>query len=57
MLCDRCQQPLIEIVRYGELLTGCINCNCWRGTKSPFVIELSVEDFKGLFHFVGVQSR
>ena len=31
-----------------ERLTGCIECNCWRGDKSPFMVELSVEDFAAL---------
>jgi hypothetical protein len=42
MDCERCQQPLIEIERYGEQLTGCIDCNCWRGSKSAFIMDLSV---------------
>ena len=48
MLCDRCDQPLIEIDRYGERLTGCIECNCWRGDKSAFIVELAPEDFQSL---------
>ena len=48
MLCDRCEQKLIEIDRDGERLTGCIECNCWRGDKSAFIVELSVEDFAAL---------
>ena len=48
MLCDRCDQPLIEIDRYGERLIGCIECNCWRGSKSAFIVELSVEDIQAL---------
>ena len=48
MLCDRCDQPLIEIDRYGERLTGCIECNCWSGNKSAFIVELSVEDIQAL---------
>ena len=43
MDCDRCQQPLIKIVRYGEQLIGCIDCNCWSGTRSAFVWT-SIED-------------
>jgi hypothetical protein len=42
--CDRCQQPLIKIVRYGEQLIGCIECNCWRGGKSAFIQDLWTED-------------
>ena len=44
MLCDRCEQPLIEIDRYGERLTGCLECNSWRSDKRAFIVELSVED-------------
>src|SRR5262245_59263892 len=33
--------PLIEIDHYGERLTGCIECNTWRGSKIAFVKELS----------------
>ena len=48
MDCDRCQQPLIKIVRYGEQLIGCIDCNCWSGTKSAFVMDLSIEEIQAL---------
>jgi hypothetical protein len=48
MDCDRCQQPLIEIDRYGEQLIGCIECNCWRGEKSAFILDLSIEDIQAL---------
>jgi hypothetical protein len=48
MLCDRCDQPLIEIDHYGERLTGCIQCNCWRSDKRAFIVELAVEDFQAL---------
>ena len=48
MQCDRCGERLIEIDRRGEWLTGCIECNCWRGDKSAFIVELSVEDFAAL---------
>ena len=27
--CPRCNEPLIEIVRFGERLIGCIECNRW----------------------------
>ena len=47
MLCD-CGGELIEIDRYGELLTGCIECNRWRSSQSAFIVELSVEDFEAL---------
>jgi hypothetical protein len=48
MHCDRCQQPLIKIDRYGEQLIGCIECNCWRGSKSAFVMDLSIEEIQAL---------
>ena len=46
--CDRCEQPLIEIDRHGERLTGCLDCNVWSGSKGAFVVELSVEDSEAL---------
>jgi hypothetical protein len=27
--CPHCEEPLIEIDHYGELLIGCIVCNWW----------------------------
>jgi hypothetical protein len=48
MQCDSCGEPLIEIDRYGERLTGCIECNCWRGGKSAFIVELSSENIQAL---------
>lgn len=48
MLCDRCNSSLVEIEHYGEQLTGCLECNVWRGSKRAFIIELSVEDFDAL---------
>jgi hypothetical protein len=48
MECERCQQPLIKVDRYGEQLIGCIDCNCWRGTGSAFVMDLSVEEIQAL---------
>ena len=48
MECERCQQPLIKVDRYGEQLIGCIDCNCWRGTRSAFVMDLSVEEIQAL---------
>jgi hypothetical protein len=48
MQCDRCGERFIEIDRYGERLTGCIECNRWSSNKSAFVVELSVEDFEAL---------
>ena len=47
MLCD-CGGELIDIDRYGELLTGCMECNRWRSSKSAFAVELSPEDFRAL---------
>lgn len=46
--CDRCKRPLIEIDHYGERLIGCVECNCWRGSKRAFIVELSVEDIEAL---------
>ena len=46
--CDRCEQPLIEIDHYGERLTGCLECNVWNGSKSSYVVELSIEDVAAL---------
>jgi len=48
MNCDCCDEPLIEIDHDGDRLLGCIECNCWRGGKSAFVVYLSVEDFQAL---------
>ena len=48
MRCDRCGERLLEIDRYGERLTGCIECNRWSSSKGAFVVELSVEDFEAL---------
>ena len=39
---------MIEIDRYGERLIGCIDCNCWQGRKSAFIVDLSVEDIQAL---------
>jgi hypothetical protein len=48
MECERCHQPMIEIDRYGERLIGCLDCNCWRGGRSDFIQDLSVEDIQAL---------
>jgi hypothetical protein len=48
MRCDRCGGRLIEIDRYGERLTGCIECNRWSSNQSAFVVELSIEDGEAL---------
>jgi hypothetical protein len=55
MVCDRCEQPLIEIDRRGERLTGCLDCNCWQG-REAFVVELSVEDFHALRELKALKS-
>jgi hypothetical protein len=47
-VCGRCGSPLIEIDHYGQTLVGCLECNCWRGSKSAFVVELAVEDIQTL---------
>ena len=44
--CFQCIRPLIEIDHYGERLTGCLECNVWRGSKRAFIVELSVEDIQ-----------
>lgn len=54
--CDRCNAPLIEIDHYGERLSGCIECNCWQGSKRAFIAELSVEDFEALRMMKGDES-
>ena len=56
MLCD-CGGELTEIDRYGELLTGCIECNLWRSSQSVFIVELSVEDIEALRIGKRVQFR
>ena len=38
----------MEIERDGARLIGCIECNCWRSSKSAFIVELSVEDIQAL---------
>ena len=38
MVCDRCEEGLIEIDRYGERLTGCIECNRWRSEQRAFIV-------------------
>jgi len=48
MNCERCNEPMIEIEHYGEQLVGCIECNCWQGGRSAYVVHLSVEDFQAL---------
>jgi hypothetical protein len=48
MDCDRCNGPLIEIDRYRERLVGCIECNCCRGGRSAFILDLSIEEIQAL---------
>jgi hypothetical protein len=48
MLCDRCDQPLIEIDRYGELLERRQERVYCRGDKSAFIVELSSENIQAL---------
>jgi hypothetical protein len=48
MQCDRCGEPFIEIDRYGERLTGCIECNRWSSNRTAFDVELSLEEFDAL---------
>jgi hypothetical protein len=48
MTCDRCNELMIEIEHYGEQLIGCIDCNCWKGSRSAFIVYLSMEDIQAL---------
>jgi len=48
MQCERCQQLLIEIERYGDHLIGCVECNCWQSNKSAFIMDLAVGDIQAL---------
>jgi hypothetical protein len=48
MKCDGCEEWLIEIDRYGERLTGCIECNRWSSNRTTFIIYLSLEEFEAL---------
>ncbi len=58
MKCGTCGERLIDIDHFGELLTGCIECNRWRSSRSAFIVELSVEDFEVLRHLeVNRQAR
>jgi len=52
MQCERCQQLLIEIERYGDYLIGCIECNCWQSNKSALSWISRLEIF-GLSETVG----
>ena len=56
MKCGTCGERLIDIDHFGELLTGCIECNRWRSIRSA--VELSVEDFEAFRHLeVNRQAR
>lgn len=46
--CSRCGSPLVHIDSYGDRLTGCLECNRWRGDKHAFIIELTVDDWEAL---------
>jgi hypothetical protein len=48
-VCDQCQEPLIEIDRYGERLIGCVACNKWGWPDdNNLIMELSEEDIAAL---------
>jgi hypothetical protein len=48
MNCDRCNEPMIEIEHDGEQLIGCMDCNCWKGSRSAFIVDLSIEEVQAL---------
>jgi hypothetical protein len=48
MNCDRCNAPMIEIEHYGEQLTGCIDCNCWKERRGAYIVDLAIEDIQAL---------
>jgi hypothetical protein len=39
--CFRCRRSLTEINSYGQLLTGCVNCNIWWEARGPVRPHLS----------------
>ena len=48
-VCDQCQEPLIEIDRYGERLIGCVACNRWGWPDDKnLIMELPEEDIAAL---------
>jgi hypothetical protein len=48
-VCDQCQEPLIEIDRYGERLIGCVACNRWGWPEDKnLIMELPEEDIAAL---------
>ena len=50
VVCDQCQQPLIEIDLYGRRWIGCIDCNRWGWPGDSLVRALSEEDITGIRH-------
>jgi hypothetical protein len=44
----RAWPSLVRKCHYGDRLTGCLECNLWKGDKSAFVVELEVEDWEAL---------
>ena len=48
-VCDQCQEPLIEIDRYGERLIGCVAWNRWGWPDDKnLIMELPEEDIAAL---------
>jgi hypothetical protein len=48
-VCPHCQQPLMEIDRYGEVLIGCIDCNRWgHPGDEKLTLELLQDDLEAL---------
>jgi hypothetical protein len=45
--CPHCEEPLIEIDHYGELLIGCVECNRWMG-KGKILMQLDEADITAL---------
>ena len=48
VVCDQCQQPLIEIDLYGRRWIGCIDCNLWSQPGDSLVRALSEEDIAAI---------
>jgi hypothetical protein len=46
--CFRCRRSLIEVNSYGQLLTGCVNCNIWWEARGPVGPHLSQEQLRAL---------
>jgi hypothetical protein len=56
MQCDRCGERLIEIDRYGERLTGCIECNQGAANELRLLFRSPLRTFRlfeGLRSMVG----